>query len=268
MARTINEIQQGMTDALSAERADLSPSATAEWRLWTWVVATAIHLFEVILDRFRTEMDEVADKITPGTVRWYVEQCYRFQNGHELLFDDRTAQLYYAVDDPAARIIDVVAVTETKEKLSIKVAKRDAQNRIVPLSSDELHNFTGYIDAIKFAGIETTTVSTNADQVRYELEVFYDPDVPVTTVRDRVLAALDAFRSDRDFNSTLYRQKFIAAAMTPDGVVTVDLKSMERKSAGMEEFAPVGVADELDAGYFDYTDDCSLTFTSIKASRS
>lgn len=264
MARTIKEIQQSMIDSLAVERPDLSPSASAEWRLWTWVVATAIHLFEAVLDRFRTEIEAVSDKITPGTVRWYVEQCRRFQNGHELLFDDRTAQLYYAEEDPEARIIDVVAVSEDNGRLNIKVAKRDENNHIVPLSADELHNFSGYIDAIKFAGIETATVSTNADQVRYDLEVFYDPAVPATMVRERVEAALDAFRSEQDFDSTLYRQQFVAAALSAEGVVTADLHGLERKGTGMETFAPVGVADELEAGYFDYTDDCTLTLTSVK----
>ena len=123
MARTTNDIQQAMIDGLLAERPDLSPSGVAEWRLWTRVVASAIHLFEVLLDRFRVEMEEVADKVTPGTARWYADQCRRFQNGHELLFDEHSAQLYYAEDDPATRIIDVVAVTEGAGVLSIIITR-------------------------------------------------------------------------------------------------------------------------------------------------
>ena len=134
------------------------------------------------------------------------------------------------------------------------------------LTADELHNFTGYVDSIKFAGIETVTVSTNADQVRYNVEVYYDPAVPVTTVRERVTEALDAFRNEQDFNAMLYRQKFVAAILAVAGVVTADLKGMERKGTSMSGFLPVGVADELEAGYFDYTDDCTLTLTSINAS--
>lgn len=264
MARTTTEIQAAIHADLTAARPDLSASKSAEWRLWTWIVATAIAVFEIVLDRFRSEIDATADKITPGTVRWYAEQCRRFQNGHELLFDPDTAQLYYAADDPDARIIDVVAITEAPERLSIKVARLDAAGRIVPLTAEELHNFTGYVDSIKFAGIETLVVSTNADRVRYDAEVFYDPAVPVTTVRERVLTALDTFRSALGFNSMLYRQKFVAAMMTVEGVVTAELRRMERKGTSMSGFLPVGVADELEAGYFDYTDDSTLTLTSSK----
>lgn len=98
MARTINEIQTGINTALEAgTEVKLSTSKVAEWRLWTWIVATAIQAFEVILDLFKKEVQEKTDKITPGTVRWYGEQCLRFQNGHKLLFDKNTAALYLSL---------------------------------------------------------------------------------------------------------------------------------------------------------------------------
>ncbi len=84
-------------------------------------------------------------------------------------------------------------------------------------------------------------------------------------MRERVTEALDAFRTGQDFNSILYRQKLVAAVMTAEGVVTVDLKKkLERKGTSMEEFAEVGVADELEAGYFDYDDGSALSFVSAK----
>lgn len=267
MARSIKTIHEAMAAELRAQHPDLSGSAVAEWRLLTWVVATAIHTFEAVLELFRAEIDAVADKITPGTVRWYVEQCKRFQNGHELHFDPQTAQLSYEDDDPSARIVSVVAVTEGVERLSVKVAKVDGQNKIVPLTADELYNFTGYVDSIKFAGIETATVSTTADRLRYDLEVLFDPAVPVTAVRAEVLAALDRFRTDIGFNSMLYRGRFVDAVMGVKGVVTVDLKGLARKGTSMADFTPVGVADELESGYFDYDPDSVLTLTSSRNAR-
>lgn len=59
MARTINEIQTGINTALEAgTEVKLSTSKVAEWRLWTWIVATAIQAFEVILDLFKKEVQE------------------------------------------------------------------------------------------------------------------------------------------------------------------------------------------------------------------
>ena len=225
-------------------------------------MATAIYTFEVILDTFRREIDSTANKIAPGTVRWLVEWCKRFQNGHTLLFNKDTAQLYYAQDDPQARIVSVVAVTTANRRISIKVAKLDDQNRITPLTADELHNFTGYVDSIKFAGDEIATISTTADKIRYNIEVYFDPAVPATTIRENVLKALDAFRSDQDFNSMFYRERLADAVMSAEGVVTVDLRAIEYKGASMGEFNSAGVSLELESGYFDYADDSVLVLTS------
>lgn len=267
MARTIKEIQEAIKTNLVGGGIKLSTSAVAEWRLWTYVMATAIHVFELTLDFFRAEIDTLTNKITPGTVRWYAEMCYRFQNGHELLFDNKTAMLYYEKDVPQARIIKVVAITEAPNLLSIKAAKQDTNGKIVPLSPDEKHNFTGYIDAIKFAGMQTDVISTVGDKIRYDLEIFFDPAIPSTTVRDNVLAALEGFKTALGFDSMFYKQKFIDVAMAVPGVITVDLKGISRKGTSNADFVSVNVFTELESGYYDYAPDCVLTVTSKNAMR-
>ena len=256
MARTIKEIQDSIIDSLQQESGlSLSTSKVAEWRLWTYVFAVVVHTFEIILDIFRKEVDTLVEKVTPGTVRWYAEMCYRFQNGHELLFDDEKAMLYYPEDNPDARIIKVVAIREETNRLVIKAAKRDSDGNIVPLSPEERYNFTGYIDAIKFAGVDTTIVSTTEDKIRYNLEVYYDPAVS---------AALDTFKSSQGFDSMIYRQRFIDAVMDVPGVTTCNLLAMERKGATDEDFSPVDICAELESGYFEYDVTSRLVFKSVK----
>ena len=46
MARTINDIQQSIITDLKANFPKLSASKFAEWRLWTYIVAAAIHTFD------------------------------------------------------------------------------------------------------------------------------------------------------------------------------------------------------------------------------
>lgn len=262
MARTIKEIQDNIITNLKSSGLKLSDSAVAEWRLWTYIVAAAIQAFEIILDAFRSEIDTLTNKITPGTVRWYAEMCYRFQNGHELLFDSKTAMLYYSKDDPSAKIIKVVAITEGQNLLSIKAAKLDEKGKIIPLSPDEKYNFTGYIDAVKFAGMQTDVISTTEDKIKYDLEVYFDPAIPSTTVRDNVLAALNKFKTSLGFDSMFYVQRFLDAVMSVPGVVTVDLKTLSRKGATAPDFADVKVCTELESGYYDYADNCKLTLIS------
>lgn len=261
MARTIEEIQNGIIAAVT-EKLQLSASAVAEWRLWAYVVAGVIQAFEVLMDVFRAEINEAADKITPGTERWYATQARHFQNGYNLEYNPDTAELYYVQADESARIVAVVAVSEGEEELFVKVAKKDDNGEIVPLSADELYNFSAYLDAIKFAGIKTTAISTTPDSVKYAITVYHDPVYSASGVRDGVLAALDNFRDTISFDSRLYSGQLTQAVLSVPGVVTATLTSLSRKAADMDEYVDVGVADNLHAGYFDYAPESSLNVVS------
>ena len=265
MARTIKEIQDGIILSLQEQsELTLSTSKVAEWRLWTYVFAVAIYTFEIILDAFRSEIDAVTNKITPGTVRWYAEMCYRFQNGHELLFDADTAMLYYARDDAEARIVKVVAIREETNKLVIKAAKQDADGRIVPLELEERYNFSTYIDAIKFCGVDVNIISTKEDRLRYNMEVYIEPSIPVTLARKSVEEALECFKTSIGFDSIIYKQRFIDSVMGIQGVVTCNLIALDNKGAVDDDFIPVGIYSELKSGYFEYDEGSVLTIRNLK----
>lgn len=259
MARTINEIKAAIVSDAQAKLPDLSPSKTAEWNLWAYITAAAIHSFEVIMDLFRKEIDQLTNKITPGTLRWYAEMCKRFQNGDSLVFDPKTALLYYPKEDPDRRIIEVVAVSESHteaNKLYIKVAKKDDKGKIVELDRDELYHFSNYIDAIKFVGCQTEIISTKPDLIRYRLIVYHHPSIAAKTITENVRKVLDGFKTQIDFDGVVYRQKFLDAVMTVDGVVTCELNEFSRKSNQNDAgYTPIDIHVELDAGYFEYADE-------------
>ncbi len=277
MARTIAQIQEAIKNDLSERLPGLSTSKVGEWSLWQYIVAVAIHSFELILDLFRKEMDELTDKITPGTLRWYAEMCKRFHNGEELLFDEKTALLYYKnQDDSTNAIIKVAAVSEvtvitggvSETKLFIKVAKEEG-GKITELSADEKYNFNNYIEAIKFAGCQTEVISTKADQIRYRMTVYHDPAIPHNDVEDGVKAALEAYKTSIDFDGVLYTQQLIDAVMGVKGVTTVDLPLLQhhRFKDAEDEWNDVGTHASLDAGYFEYSDTkgfkCELEVKSV-----
>lgn len=265
MTRTINDIQQSINTGLQTKLPKLSGSKVAEWQLWTYVVAAAIHAFEIILDLFRREVDDLTARITAGTKLWYAETCYRFQNGHTLVFDKEASRFYYAQDDPDSRIVKVVAVNEGYKTVSIRVAKTDAQGRIVPLSESERKNLSDYFDTLHTTGIPTTIVSTTADTIRYNLEVYYDPSVPSSVVRENVEKALGEFKTSLSFDAKFYAGQLESKVMKVGGVVTVKTLSLEHKTSAGTNYAPVDVMVELAAGFFDYADDNTLTLTSIKS---
>lgn len=265
MARTIKEIQDRINITLQ-ERSGLtlSTSKVAEWWLWTYVFAVAIHTFEIILDAFRSEIDTLTDKVTPGTVRWYAERCYRFQNGHELLFDANTAMLYYAENDPEAQIVKVVAIREEKNTLVIKAAKQDDAGKIIPLSIEEKYNFSTYIDAIKFCGLDVNVISTNEDRLRYNMEIYIESSMPAALARKNVEEALERFKTSIGFDSMIYKQRFIDSVMGIQGVVTCNLISLDNKGAADDDFISLGIYAELKSGYFEYDNGSVLTIKNLK----
>lgn len=252
MARTINEIQQGIIRDLQQRFPSLSGSQYAEWRLWTWVAAAAIHSFELVLDLFRGEVDLLTTKITSGTRVWYGEMCRRFQNGHVLRYDEATARFYYEEDDPKSRIVEVVAVTEAEKGVYLRVAKTNDEQEIVPLTEEECRNLQDYIDTIHTAGIPAYVVSTAPDLIQWELAIYYDPAVPAGTIRKRVEEALDAFRRTLSFDAMFYKQQLVDAVMHAEGVVTVEPGYIGHRTSSETEFQPVEVITPLAAGYFDY----------------
>lgn len=262
MARTIAQIQGEMIVELRREFTNLSTSSVATWRLITYVVAVAIFTFEVVMDRFKVEMEERTRQITPATERWYAEMARRFQNGYSLAFDNATANYYYPTDEPASRIAKVVAVADRNAQLSIKVAKLNTEGLVKPFDADELQNFTDYIETIHVVGTTYSIISTTPDALRYNLEVFYDPIQSRTIMEKRVKEALERFKSSIGFNGTLYGQRLLDAVLHCDGVATVSALAMDRKGATDDDFSPVGAWCELHAGYFEYDKNSSLKLTS------
>ena len=264
MARTITEIETSITQRLSASFT-LSTSATAEWRMWTHCIAYCIHLFELALDQFKSEMDADAEREVAGSLTWYNEKCYEFQMGYELVFSTVTGLLRYETVDEQARVgkgasVDVAA----DNTLFFRVATIDADGKIVPLNSNQLLNFKNYIDAIKFAGTKTQIISTDADLVRYSLKVWYNPATPVDTVQTGILDALDAFRVAQRFGGIIYRHEMLGAVTAINGVVTAKLVSLHRKGTEDADWQEVDTATRLHAGYFNYDDEnCGLELISI-----
>lgn len=265
MARTIETIQQEIIAALRDQFPNLSTSKFAEWRLWTYVIAAAIHAFEVLLDLFRQEVDGITSKMTSGTVPWFKEMCFRFQNGHKLVYDPEQAVFHYATDDPASRIVKAAAITEGEKLLAIRVAKTDAAGKLVPLTESERMNLEDYFNTIHTAGIPTTVISTTADTIRYHLDVYYDPVVPASIVRESVLQALEAFKTSLSYDARFYAQRMVDAVMAVESVVTVKPVRIEHKRSIDGTFTPVDVMVGLDAGYFEYADGNTLNLLSTKS---
>ena len=116
MARTYQEILDIMItekDSRSSLDQFNSPSQSARWYTFFGVVASAIMIFESILDVFKADIETIRLQEKAGTLPWYRAQALLFQydagNPQAIEFIDFVPQ--YPVVDPALRIITQAAAT-------------------------------------------------------------------------------------------------------------------------------------------------------------
>lgn len=262
MARSVIEISASMVES----QPGLSTSATAEWRIWVSIFAYAIWLFEVVMDVFRADVENQLSKKQPGTKEWYSEKALAFQNGHTLIVDE-WGVVKYATIDTEAQLVKRAAVTEKDGTVTIKVATINSEtNELEPLNltNGEFLNFQRYMDAISFAGTKVQYRSLPNDRVVYNISLYYNPLYLPAEVHANVLTALVAFRRTIDFDSRFYKSDFVNTIQAVPGVKSVKVNSMIIIPA---EGAPVAldVVEELESGYFNFSEDSVITMVNIDA---
>ena len=269
MSRSLTDIY----DALAAEKAaqselaalqpnmdtaqglltDLTtPSRVARWRLMLWVVAVGTWVLEQLWDRFRAEVEELAQRSAVGTRRWYVDQARAFQFGYELELVNGVFR--YAEDDAAARIVARAAVVEQSGIVLLKVA-REVSGALAPLSVPQLIAFAAYINQIKMAGTQVNLLSLNPDLLKVQFTVYYDPLVLTATgalitapsVRP-VEVAIREYIAALPFNGELRLTNLVDAVQRAQGVVDPRLTSAEARS-GLASYQPVVDAYVAVAGH-------------------
>lgn len=260
MARTIEEIYTAMVlDKESRpELAGLtSVSKTALWRMWLYVVATAIHVHEQFFDAFKKEAEEIAARAIPGSLRWYADRAREFQYGYNLVMDLQR-YIYYYLDTTsdaaiAAKIIAQVSVqevfTSTFSGVRVKAAKLSGTD-LVKLSSAELTAFEFYMHRIRFAGVAMDVISTDADEVKMNVKVYYDGVLPLAAVQLAFETALKDHLKAIPFDGVLNRNALIDAFQAMPEVFDVELLSLQAKPAAGSFWNEVVRSYSPTSGYY------------------
>ena len=229
MARTIAEIETAII-AEKDNQTDLntltSSSKTAIWRLWVYVVAVALHIFEGLMDAFKKEVQDISDNAIAGSLRWYKSQVLKWQYNHSLEWNDY--KFKYAVDDSDARIVTQVAVVETNRQITIKVAKGDVGS-LAALTTDEKTSLENYISQIKYAGAKVVLTSEAADKLKFYATIYYDAIKTQSTVQTAVEAAIDKYLHELPFNGVLKVISLIDVLQAVDGVKDIVFTSAAGK---------------------------------------
>jgi len=230
----------------------LSVSQVAVWRLFLYVPSVAIWILENLMDTFKQEVEDTIKDNQYGQLRWYPTISKLFQLGDQLVWDG--TKYVYTTEDTSKQIVTQAAATESGGLITLKVAK-GILPAIVPLSSPELNSFTFYIkgnnsstanDGIIPAGVNITIVSAIDDDLKFAIDLFYDPLVlnnDGTLVSDLaenpVHDAINDFINALPFDSVFKVIGLVDALQLVQGLSNVVVKNCDAKSSGDVVFVDV-----------------------------
>lgn len=228
MARSIAQIQAEM-DAEQALQTGLSglnsPSQTAIYTLWKYIISSAIWAHEKLWDLFKVELETIVDNAQIGTDSWVQAQAFKFQYSAT---DPQIVSLVnfvpsYPVVDTDLQIITRCSVKTLPNRIvSIKVAKSDPPSA---LSATELSSFKGYLDDISFAGVQYSAVSLDSDKLYLDAEVFYNGQYS-TVISGNVIAAINNYLSNIPFDGYVRVSALYDAIQSVAGVTDVIINDM------------------------------------------
>ena len=270
MARTLKEIKDAMTATFCQERAvvekyGLNPkksfdqqfsSASIENILF-YCFAFAIWTLEVLFDKHRTEVERRIEQLEPHTLRWYVNKAKTFMYGYQLVKDAD----YYDItelsetDIDKARVVKYAVASESNTVVYLKVAARGEDGQPAKLNASQFASLTSYMNSVKDAGVAIKLVNENADNIRINMVVYYDPTVmnsdgAVSDGTQPVLEAVKTVITNLPFNGVFRKSDLLAAVIDVPGVEVADIVSVKVKTANAADFADVMGYDKPYSGYY------------------
>lgn len=222
MARSIQEIQN---EIIAAKNADIelsalnSTSSTAIWRLWTYITAFVINIFEQYQDTFKIEISEIIAARRIGSLEWYVSTSFDFQLGDNLI-NLPNGNYGYALIDESKRIVSRASAKVESGEIKLKLAKGISPN-LVQLTNSELIQFTSYMELVKFAGTAIEYISLAADVLDITCDVYYDGLASTTTVETNIEAKINDFLSNLSFDGVLKKNALIEAIRETENVTDI-----------------------------------------------
>jgi hypothetical protein len=229
MSRTIEQIQASIISDVQAQP-ELAEANTNSrrgiWRLITFVQASAILLLEQIIDVFKEENEIKINSAIPATTSWITNKVFNFQYSAT---NPQVVQLVdlvpsYPIIDSSLRIITRCSVVTTiSGQVIIKSAKSDPP---VALSNTELSSLQSYVNIIGVPGIKYTCLSSDADRVYIDADIYYDGQYS-TVINGTVQNTINTFLSKLPFNGQLKVSDLELAIRNITGVNDILFKNLK-----------------------------------------
>ena len=275
MARSISDIKNGMTAAFAKERAvvtaygldtrktfDQQFSSVSIENVLFYVFACAVWAVEVLFDKHAAEVDSRIEQLEPHTLRWYVNKVKAFMYGYRLLEDtDRyDTSSMSETDIDTAQVVKYAVATEDETTVYIKVAGRTDDGKPCLLNKSQFAALKHYVNEIKDAGVSVQLRNEEADLIRINLKVYYDP----TLINERgelpdgskpVDEAVRSVITNLPFNGIYRNTDLLEAIKAIPAVVVVDINSasggVQAKARNASNYTTVVGYNRPYSGYYE-----------------
>lgn len=251
IAPTGDSVEQLSTDLNSSSKVSI-------WRLFVYLISLAHHRMEFLWDVFKIEIEQIVADAPTGTLPWYQQQMLKFQYGDTLQFIDE--KYVYPTIDESKKIIKLCAVEDRADGVVIIKVASLSNNLPVPLSAVQKTALEAYTAKIRFAGTKFSIVSTAPDLLKFIGTVFYDPNIPLSTVQQNVETAIDSYLKNLPFNGVFKINALIDVIQMVEGVTDVTISSVEAKYGALP-YSIITRTYTAQAGYIDIDPNNPLSST-------
>jgi hypothetical protein len=266
MARTINEIQNGMLTAIASNEVLAlqltSTSKAAIFRLFVFIVASAIWLLEMLFDNHYKEVQEVIKRDKAHRPSWYKTKALSFQYGFALIPDtdeyNNTGHTEEEIQN--SKVIKYAAVTSSGGQLSIKIATESA-GILSPITPEVKSAFEAYILEITDCGVKYIVVNHLPDILLLNFKIFINPLVldsngmSILNGNYPVQDAINEYMKELPFDGELVLAHLIDKLQKAEGVVIPHLINAESQAIDINTNVynvaqPIDVKTIPESGYF------------------
>jgi len=231
-----------------------STSRTALWRLWIFTQSYQTWLSELLYVNYKLILDDAATYAQAHNLAWYRRKSLEYQ--HVDVLSVVNGAVVYEPINIANRILAAAAVKQTPQgHVVIKVAKDDGNGNLIALSAPEKGGFEGYVDRFQDAGVVIQVISQNADVLKFQAIIYYDPGIsPIDVFQPAFEAAIANYLrkfQEVDFDGRLRTLRFINAMEAVAGFVDVDIQSLQASVSYIisPNFVDAGLLYETVSGY-------------------
>lgn len=236
-----------MTDDQLVSIYDGNLSAVNVVTLLIYIVAACAAAVENMLDWHIADVGNAIDNERYGQTGWYANVAKRFQYSPGTDFELNEATGEYGIVDEQYKIVSHASCENNGFGVKLKVAKESGDS-LSPLTASEITAFESYMNRLKPAGIPVNVVSLNADTLKLDMAVYYDPTIfNGSGAMNKVVEVVREYLSDIDFNGEFVTMKMVDRLQSVPGLDIIEVQTVEAKHAGYE-YSPI----ERNARYVPY----------------